>query len=75
MTTTLPNLLDNKGTPLDKQLFTWKDMAGKPLSKLDDDAFTRVRVILMNGVESDALRLKHFGARFHKELQAQSNTR
>ncbi|WP_122858409.1 hypothetical protein [Pseudomonas viridiflava] len=67
--TTLSNLLDNKGTPLDKQHFTWKEMAGKPISKLDDDAFTRVRVILMNGVESDALRLKHFGSRFHKALR------
>ncbi|MBD8188216.1 MULTISPECIES: hypothetical protein [Pseudomonas syringae group] len=67
--TTLSNLLDNKGIPLDKQHFTWKEMAGKPISKLDDDAFTRVRVILMNGVESDALRLKHFGSRFHKALR------
>ncbi|MBD8809460.1 MULTISPECIES: hypothetical protein [Pseudomonas syringae group] len=67
--TTLSNLLDNKGTPLDKQHFTWKEMASKPISKLDDDAFTRVRVILMNGVESDALRLKHFGSRFHKALR------
>ncbi|MEE4073264.1 hypothetical protein [Pseudomonas viridiflava] len=67
--TTLSNLLDNKGTPLDKQHFTWKEMAGKPISKLDDDAFTRVRVILMNGVESDALRLKHFGSRFNKALR------
>ncbi|MEE4124889.1 hypothetical protein [Pseudomonas viridiflava] len=67
--TILSNLLDNKGTPLDKQHFTWKEMAGKPISKLDDDAFTRVRVILMNGVESDALRLKHFGSRFNKALR------
>ncbi|WP_122407307.1 hypothetical protein [Pseudomonas viridiflava] len=67
--TTLSNLLDNKGIPLDKQHFTWKEMAGKPISKLDDDAFTRVRVILINGVESDALRLKHFGSRFHKALR------
>ncbi|WP_122582989.1 hypothetical protein [Pseudomonas viridiflava] len=67
--TTLSNLLDNKGTPLDKQHFTWKEMAGKPISKLDDDAFTRVRVILMNGVESDALRLKHFGSRFNNALR------
>lgn len=65
----IDNLLDNKGTPLDKQSFTWRDLASKPISKLDDDAFTRVRMILMNGVESDALRLKHFGARFHKKLQ------
>jgi rubrerythrin len=44
-------------------------MAGKPISKLDDDAFTRVRIILMNGIELDALRLKHIGARFHGELR------
>lgn len=66
---TLTGILDNKGTPLEQQHFTWKEMAGKPISKLDDDAFTRVRVILMNGLENDALRLKHFGARFHRELQ------
>lgn len=65
----ISGILDNKGTPLEQQQFTWKDMAGKPISKLDDDAFTRVRVILMNGLENDALRLAHFGARFHRELQ------
>lgn len=65
----LTGILDNKGCPLDKQQFTWKEMASRPISKLDDDAFTRVRVILMNGVETDALRLKHFGARFNRELQ------
>jgi hypothetical protein len=42
-------LLDQKGTPLDRQVFTWRELAGAPYSKLDDDAFTRVRVILMNG--------------------------
>ncbi|MES2820414.1 MAG: hypothetical protein V4812_15690 [Pseudomonadota bacterium] len=65
----ISGILDNKGTPLEQQQFTWKEMAGKPISKLDDDAFTRIRVILMNGLENDALRLKHFGARFHRELQ------
>jgi hypothetical protein len=62
-------LLKNKGCPLAKQQFTWKEMAGKPISKLDDDAFTRVRIILMNGLEIDALRTKHFLARLNKELQ------
>jgi len=66
---TISGILDNKGTPLEKQKFTWKEMAGKPISKLDDDAFTRVRIILMNGVETDALRLKHGIARFNKELR------
>ena len=65
----LTGIFDNKGCPLDKQTFNWKELATKPISKLDDDAFTRVRIILMNGVETDALRLKHIGARFHKELQ------
>ncbi|WP_262138678.1 hypothetical protein [Pseudomonas sp. Marseille-Q5117] len=37
--TRIDTLLDNKGTPLDKQIFTWRELAGKPISKLDDDAF------------------------------------
>ncbi len=69
MSINFSDLLLNKGVPLHKQQFTWKELAGKPISKLDDDAFTRVRVILMNGLELDALRLKHFLARFNKELQ------
>lgn len=63
------NLLDNKGVPLEKQTFTWKEMVGRPISKLDDEAFTRVRVILMNGLELDALRLSHIGARFQTDLR------
>lgn len=35
----LSNLWDNPGTPRDKQRFTWRDMVGQPISKLDDDAF------------------------------------
>ena len=57
------------GTALDKQRFTWRDMVGKLISKLDDDAFTRIRIILLNGLELDALRLKHIAARFNKELR------
>ena len=66
---TITNLLDAKGTPLDRQRFTWREMSNAPISKLDDDAFTRVRVILMNGIETDALRLKHIGARMFGELR------
>lgn len=65
----LSGILDNQGTSLEKQQFTWKEMASRPMSKLDDDAFTRVRIILMNGVELDALRVKHLLARFDKRLQ------
>jgi hypothetical protein len=59
------NLLTDKGTPLARQRFTWKELAGKPISKLDDDAFTRVRVILMNGIELDALRFQQVLLRMH----------
>lgn len=63
------NLFNDHGTPLDRQRFTWKEMAGKPISKLDDDAFTRIRVILMNGVELDALRYKQVLLRMHREAR------
>ena len=52
-------LFEDRGTPLARQRFTWRELAGKPISKLDDDAFTRVRVILMNGIETEAMRFSH----------------
>jgi rubrerythrin len=66
-------LLREKGTPLERQKFTWKDLVQKPISKLDDDAFTRVRVILMNGIEEEAKRFSHSFARMcpDKELLLQ----
>jgi hypothetical protein len=64
------DILKEKGVPLDRQIFTWREMAGKPYSKLDVDAFTRVRVILMNGIESEAVRFGHACARMNRELQA-----
>ena len=57
------DIFKEKGTPLDKQLFTWRDLVRTPTSKLDDDAFTRVRIILMNGLEADRLRTSHAMAR------------
>lgn len=47
------SLFDSKGTRLDQQRFTWRELVQKPISKLDDDGFTRVRVILMNGIETE----------------------
>jgi len=63
------DLLKDRGTPLDQQRFTWKELVQPPYSKLDDDAFTRVRVILMNGIESEALRFSHACARMNRDLQ------
>ncbi len=63
------DMIREKGVPIDKQKFTWRDLTPPPFSKLDDDAFTRVRVILMNGLEQEANRFQHYSARSHKELR------
>ncbi len=63
------NIWDEKGTPLERQRFTWRELTPAPISKLDDDAFTRVRVILMNGIEQEAVRFLHACARMNKPLQ------
>ena len=62
-------LFDGTGTPLERQRFTWRELAGPPISKLDDDAFTRVRIILMNGIEAEALRFSHQAARLSAALR------
>ncbi|HYC34989.1 MAG TPA: hypothetical protein VEC19_01100 [Usitatibacter sp.] len=62
-------LFSTAGTPIERQKFTWKDLVQKPISKLDDDAFTRVRIILMNGVEAEAVRFQHACARMNPDLQ------
>jgi hypothetical protein len=65
------NLLQDKGVPLSRQSLSWKDMVGKPISKLDDDAFTRVRIILMNGLELDSLRTKQVALRCNADARVQ----
>jgi rubrerythrin len=67
----MPKLLDSKGVPLERQNFTWRDMVQQPISKLDDDAYTRVMIILMNGIELEAIRFQHSFARMcpDRELQ------
>ncbi len=67
----MASLLETKGTALDRQSFTWRDMVQQPISKLDDDAYTRVMVILMNGIEMEAMRFSHSFARMcpDRELQ------
>jgi hypothetical protein len=64
------DLINEKGVPLDRQRFTWREMSPMPVSKLDNDAFTRVRVILMNGIEAGALRFKHALARTDGPMRA-----
>src|ERR1051325_4404326 len=65
----MKGILQEKGVALEKQRLTWRDMVQKPISKLDDDAYTRVRIILMNGIELEASRFSHACARMNKDLQ------
>lgn len=65
------NLFDAKGVDIADQHFNWKDMVQNPISKLDDDAFTRVRVILMNGLELDSLRTKQMAIRMNRDARVE----
>jgi len=44
-------------------------MVRTPYSKLDSDAFTRIRVILMTAIEADALRFSHMCGRMNGALR------
>lgn len=63
------DLTDIKGCPIDRQRFTWRELVQTPISKLDDDAFTRIRIILLNGLELEALRFSHAAARMNRDLR------
>src|SRR5690554_3851895 len=63
------DLLDASGTPLEKQKCTYRELVQKPISKLDDDAFTRVRIILANGLEQQANRFLHLCSQMNGELR------
>lgn len=63
------DLLNDKGRPLSKQLRGWSDVVRQPISKLNDDAFTRVRIIVMNGLELEAIQFKRACSRMNKEFR------
>src|SRR5690348_7833019 len=62
-------LMEEKGTPVERQRFTLRELTPAPMSKLDDDAFTRARIILMNGIEMGANRFQHLAAAFNENLR------
>ncbi|AEB07532.1 hypothetical protein Corgl_1432 [Coriobacterium glomerans PW2] len=43
----------------DTLLFTWKDLAVKPYNKAEVDPYTKCRIILMNGIEVEAVMFGH----------------
>ncbi len=63
------DVFKERGVPIEKQNFDWHDLVQKPISKLNDDAFTRVRIILMNGIEQQKNRFMHHLAQFYGPLR------
>ena len=57
------NPFKERGTPIERQLRSWKHVALPPYRKQDVDAFTRCRIILMNGIENEAAIFSHAFAR------------
>jgi len=66
------NPLQEKGIPLEKQYRGWKQIVQAPYHKQLVDAYTRCRIILMNGIENEATLFSHQFARNtdNKELLA-----
>lgn len=63
------NLLEHRGVPLDKQLFTWRDMVQPPISPYDDDALSRCRILTLAAVEAATVRFSHVAACMDRSLQ------
>lgn len=57
------NPFNEKAKSIDSCYMSWKDLSPKPYNKRDIDPFTRVRCILMNGTEYEAVWSKHH---FHR---------
>jgi len=60
---------ESRGQSLEKQQFTWREIVQQPFSKLNDDAFSRVRSILMNGIEFESVMFQHMLARASRDLR------
>jgi rubrerythrin len=57
------NPFEERGIPLERQIRSWKQVVLPPYRKQDVDAFTRCRIILMNGIEMEAGIFSHGFAR------------
>lgn len=57
------NPFNEKAKSVDACYMNWKDLSPKPYNKREIDPFTRVRCILMNGTEYEAVWSKHH---FHR---------
>ncbi|WP_395671916.1 hypothetical protein [Phenylobacterium sp.] len=53
------NPLAERGLPLDKQLRSWSELNVQPYDTREVHPYTRCRVILMNGIEAEAISFSH----------------
>jgi hypothetical protein len=63
------NPFKEKGIPLEEQIRNWKQVVLPPYVKQEVDAFTRARVILMNGIEMEAGVFGHSYARVCEDVE------
>ncbi|MFB0612892.1 hypothetical protein [Aurantiacibacter poecillastricola] len=57
------NPLTEKGIPMDRQFRSWSELAGETYDTNEVHPYTRCRVILMNGIEVEAIMNSHNAAR------------
>src|SRR4051812_8162071 len=53
------NPLAERGLPLDRQLRSWSELNVEPYRSQDVHPYTRCRVIVMNGIEVEAVIFSH----------------
>ena len=58
--------------PLNDSFMDWETMYPKPYSKHDVDPYTKVRIILMNGIEVEAAFFSH---QFHRNCMTMPRAR
>jgi hypothetical protein len=57
------NPLSEKGIPIERQLRNWSELNVQPYDKHQVDPYTRVRAIVMNGIEVESIIFSHQFAR------------
>lgn len=63
------NPLKEKGIPIEKQIRTWRELNIDPVEKETANPYTLTRIILMNGIETDAALFGHHFARHTPDLE------
>ncbi|HHX63915.1 MAG TPA: hypothetical protein GX702_03390 [Chloroflexi bacterium] len=63
------NPLSEKGMPIDKQIKNWAELNVRPYNKMEVDPYTRTRIIMMNGIETEAALFSHQFARHTLDME------